>query len=126
MTLTHKRTLVAGQEEGSGHSFIALSCPAKYLLGEARLLLPPPSDLQVTYHSVWLMGYHHKVKRRKHTSWICLRNALFRDPNDFHPALDPKPEEGICDKKRAVGVRALFHPFPVLVCETEMHLSFHS
>lgn len=81
--LTHKWTLGAGQEGGSGHSFIALSCPTKYLLGEVPLLLTPPSDLQVTCHSVWLTGCHDKVSRMD-TSWICLRNTLFRDANDFH------------------------------------------
>lgn len=76
VTQTPRWTLVAGQEKSSGHSFIALSCPTKYLQGEVQLLLPPPSDLQVTYHFVWLIGYHHKVSRRKHTSWICLRNTV--------------------------------------------------
>lgn len=33
VTQTCKWTLEAGQEKGSGHSFIALSCPTKYLLG---------------------------------------------------------------------------------------------
>lgn len=117
---------MAGEDEGSGHSFIALSCPTKYLLGEARLLLPPPRELQVVHDSVWLMGYHHEVSRMKHTSPIYLRNTLFRHPNDFHPALDPKPEEDICNKKRAVGVPALFYSFPLLVCERKMHLSAHS
>jgi len=68
VTRAHKGTSVAGQEEGSGHSFIALSCPTKYLLGEAQLLLPPRSDPQVTYHAVRLRSYHHQVRRRKHSS----------------------------------------------------------
>lgn len=108
VTLAHKWTLVAGEDEGSGHSFIALSCPTKYLPGEARLLLPPPRELQVAHHSVWFMGYHHEVSRMKHTSRIYLRNTLFRHPNDFHPALDPKPKKVSVTRREQLGSQLFF------------------
>lgn len=75
---------------------------------------------------MWFMGYHHEISRRKHTPRICLRNALFRNPNDFNPALDPKPGEDICNNKRAIWAPDLFYSFPLLVYEKEMYFFSHS